>query len=153
MASKLAAARIASWSGVRTVIAKSTQDDVLQRAVAGAAGLGTTFHPHDRHLSARKLWIAFAAGATGLVTVDAGARDALINRGVSLLPAGVSSVQGEFEEGDNVEIAGPDGSVFARGMVTVSAAVARQVAGKRTSEIPSDVNPELVHRDDLVILP
>lgn len=153
MASKLAAARIASWSGVRTVIAKSSQDDVLQRAVAGAAGIGTTFHPHDRHLSARKLWIAFAAGAAGTLTVDAGARDALINRGVSLLPAGVVSVQGDFEEGDNVDIAGPDGVVFARGMVAVSASTARQVAGKRTSDLPGDVNPELVHRDDLVLLP
>lgn len=153
MASKLSAARIASWSGVRTVIAKSSQPDVLQRAVAGAEGVGTTFHPHDRKLSARKLWIAFAAAAEGTITVDAGARDALVNRGVSLLPAGIAQVSGEFEEGDNVDIAGPDGSVFARGMATVSAAVARSVAGKRTSDLPSDVNPEIVHRDDLVILP
>ena len=153
MASKLSAARIASWSGVRTVIAKSSQDDVLQRAVSGASGVGTTFHPHDRKLSARKLWIAFAAAAEGVITVDDGARNALVNRGVSLLPAGIAGVEGEFEEGDNVDIAGTDGAVFARGMATVSAQVARLVAGKRTSELPSDVHPEIVHRDDLVILP
>lgn len=153
MASKLAAARIASWSGVRTVIARSTQDTVLQRAVAGADGLGTTFHPHDRRLSARKLWIAFAAASDGTLVVDDGARNALINRGVSLLPAGVVSVSGDFDEGDNVDIAGPDGTVFARGMVTMSAATARSVAGRRTAELPSDVHAEVVHRDDLVILP
>ena len=153
MASKLSAARIASWSGVRTVIAKSSQDDVLERAAAGAAGIGTTFHPHDRKLSARKLWIAFAAATEGIITVDPGARDALVNRGVSLLPAGVVSVQGSFEEGDNVDISDLDGVVFARGMAAMSASTARSVAGKRTSELPSDVHPEIVHRDDLVILP
>lgn len=153
MASKLAAARIASWSGVRTVIARSGQDSVLQRAVAGDAGLGTTFHPHDRRLSARKLWIAFAAASEGVLIVDDGARNALVNRGVSLLPAGVVSVEGEFDEGDNVDIAGSDGVVFARGMVTMSSATARSVAGKRTSDLPSEVTPEIVHRDDLVILP
>ena len=153
MASKLSAARIASWSGVRTVIAKSSQNDVLERAAAGAAGIGTTFHPHDRKLSARKLWIAFAAATEGIITVDPGARDALVNRGVSLLPAGVVSVQGSFEEGDNVDISDLDGVVFARGMAAMSASTARSVAGKRTSELPSDVHPEIVHRDDLVILP
>ena len=70
-----------------------------------------------------------------------------------MLPAGVISVQGEFEDGDNVEIADPEGVVFARGMATVSASTAREVAGRRTSDLPSDMNPEIVHRDDLVILP
>lgn len=153
MASKLAAARIASWSGVRTVIAKSTQDNVLERAIVGDAGIGTTFHPHERRLPARKLWIAFAAASSGVLTVDEGARAALVNRAVSLLPAGVVAVQGNFEDGDNVDIVGPDGKVFARGMATMSASTARQVAGKRTSDLPTGVNPEIVHRDDLVILP
>jgi len=153
MASKLSAARIASWSGVRTVIAKSSLDNVLQRAVRGEPGIGTTFHERDRKLSARKLWIAFAAATDGRIVVDAGARDALVNRGVSLLPAGIVEVSGEFEDGDNVDIAGPDGAVFARGMVTVSASAARSVAGRRTTELPTDMAPEIVHRDDLVILP
>jgi glutamate 5-kinase len=153
MASKLSAARIASWSGVRAVIAKSSQEAVLRRAVDAVGGLGTTFHPHDRKLSARKLWLAFAASVEGAVTVDAGAKDALVTRGVSLLHAGVTAVAGEFDEGDNVDLRGPDGVVFARGVVTLPAGTARALAGKRTVDLPADVQHELVHRDDLVILP
>src|SRR5581483_2873276 len=89
MASKLAAAKIAAWSGVRAVIAAANRDDVLAGAVAGEAGIGTVVRPHDRRLPARKLWIAFAVGASGTVVVDEGARRALVERGTSLLPAGV----------------------------------------------------------------
>ena len=153
MASKLAAARIASWSGVRAVIAQADREGVLLDAVEGASGVGTTFHAMDRRLPARKLWIAFAAGTDGAVTVDAGARTALVTRGVSLLPAGITAVTGDFDEGDNVDIVGPDGTVFARGMATVAAGAVRAMAGKRTSDLPDDVPREVVHRDDLVILP
>jgi glutamate 5-kinase len=153
MASKLAAARIASWSGVRAVIAQADREGVLLDATEGVAGVGTTFHAMDRRLPARKLWIAFAAGTDGAVTVDAGARTALVSRGVSLLPAGITDVTGDFDEGDNVDIVGPDGLVFARGMAAVAAAAVRDMAGKRTSDLSGDAPHEVVHRDDLVILP
>lgn len=152
MASKLAAARIASWSGVRAVIAKADRDDVLISAVEGAPDVGTTFEPHDRQLSARKLWIAFASGVAGTVVVDGGARRALVERNTSLLPAGVTEVRGEFDEGDTIEVATATGEVVARGMVQVDASTARQVLGRRTIELPSDVPHEIVHRDDLVVL-
>ncbi len=152
MASKLAAARIASWSGVRTVIARASLPDVLIDAVSGT-GVGTTFRSHDRRLSARKLWIAFAAEVRGTITVDDGARHALTVRKTSLLPAGVRSVIGVFAEGDTVEIRGTDGAVFARGMVFTGAAELRSVAGRQTSELPDGMPHEVIHRDDLVVLP
>ena len=74
MASKLAAARIASWSGVRTVIADAQRENVLAQALSQERGAGTQFLPHDRQLSARKLWIAFAAHNAGVIIVDAGAK-------------------------------------------------------------------------------
>jgi len=153
MASKLAAARIASWSGVQAVIAKASRPNVLADAVAGVRGVGTTFRAHDRRLSARKLWIAFATGAAGTVVVDDGARRALIERGTSLLPAGIRFVQGAFDEGDAVDVAGPEGDVFARGMAAADAETLRGVAGRRTAELPPDVRHEAIHRDDLVVLP
>ena len=85
MASKLRAARIASFSGVRAVIAGSRRPDGLVDAVAGKPGVGTTVKPYDRRLSARKLWIGFAVDAAGTLVVDDGARTALIERGVSLV--------------------------------------------------------------------
>ncbi len=152
MASKLAAARIASWSGVRAVIARAARPGVLADAVEGAAGVGTTFEPHVRRLSARKLWIAFASAVNGTVRVDDGARRALVERNTSLLHAGVRHVTGEFEPGDTVEIVGDDGISFARGMVATDAAQARRSAGRRSIELDTDVARELVHRDDLVVL-
>ncbi len=151
MASKLTAARIASWSGVRTVIARAGRDGVLADAVNGA-GVGTTFAGHDRRLHARKLWIAFAADVKGAVVVDDGARRALLERGTSLLPAGVREVTGQFVEGDTVDVRGLDGEVFARGMVVSTAVELRGVVGRQTSELPDGMSDEVIHRDDLVVL-
>jgi glutamate 5-kinase len=153
MASKLAAARIAAWSGVRVIIAAADRPSVLADSVAGAAGVGTTFVPRSTRLSARKLWIAFAVGSAGTVVVDDGARAALIERGVSLLPAGVVTALGDFDSDSAVELAGPDGKVFAKGLTRHSASRVRLLAGRRTSDLPQDVTHEVVHRDDLVILP
>jgi glutamate 5-kinase len=151
MASKLAAARIASWSGVRTVIANAKRADVLADAVAGRAGIGTTFTAHDRNLTARKLWIAFAAQPAGNVVVDDGARAAIVSRGVSLLHAGVAGVQGDFVAGDAVEVLGTDGSLVARGLARVDSRAAAAAAGKKSSDLPEGTPSELVHRDDLIV--
>ena len=151
MASKLAAARIASWSGVRTVIARASRLEVLHDAMTGASGVGTTFAAHGRSLTARKLWIAFAAQPTGRVTVDDGARSVLVNRGVSLLNAGVVEVRGGFAAGDVVEIADSSGAVVARGLVRVDERQAAAAAGKKSSELADDIPAELVHRDDLIV--
>ncbi len=153
MSSKLAAARIASWSGVRAVIAAASRPHVLTDALAGVAGVGTSFQAHDRRLPARKLWIAFATAVDGQVVVDEGAHRALVERGTSLLPAGVVAVHGDFDEAGAVELVGPDGKVFARGLTAVDAVTLRSIAGRRTVDLPDDVAHEVVHRDDLVVLP
>ncbi|HEX8803094.1 MAG TPA: glutamate 5-kinase [Acidimicrobiales bacterium] len=153
MASKLAAAKIAAWSGVRAVIAHADRAHVLADAVEGVPGVGTVVVPRNRRLPARKLWIAFAVGSSGTVFVDEGARRALTERGVSLLPAGVTGVKGSFAVMDAVEIADPGGEVFAKGMCRLDAAGLREVAGLQTAELPEGVTHEVVHRDDLVVLP
>jgi glutamate 5-kinase len=153
MASKLTAAKIAAWSGVRAVIAHADRADVLVDAVEGVVGVGTIVVPRRRRLSARKLWIAFAVGSSGTVFVDDGARRALTERGVSLLPTGVAGVKGGFAAGDAVEIADPDGDVFAKGLCRLDAAGLREVAGLQTADLPEGISHEVVHRDDLVVLP
>jgi len=153
MASKLAAAKIAAWSGVQAVIAQASRVGVLEAAVAGKPGVGTVVRPKSRRLPARKLWIAFAVGASGTIVVDDGARSALLERGVSLLAAGVAGVKGSFEVDDAVEIAGADGIVFAKGLTRIGSVGLRAVAGKRTADLPEGVPHEVVHRDDLVVLP
>ena len=126
---------------------------MLADAVAGAAGVGTTLLPHDRDLPARKLWIAFAVGSAGTLVVDDGARRALERGGTSLLAAGVVDVQGSFDADDAVEIATPDGRVFAKGLVRVDAATAKDIAGRRSVDLPDGAPRYVVHSDDLVILP
>ena len=153
MASKLAAAKIAAWSGVRAVIASAEREGVLADALAGVPGIGTVVRAHDRRLPARKLWIAFALPSAGTVVVDAGAREALVDRGRSLLPAGVRAVVGAFEAGEAVEIASEEGGVFAKGLVRHPATTVGAWAGRRTADLPADLDHEIVHRDDLVVMP
>ena len=151
MASKLAAARIASWSGVTAVIASADAKSAVVSAINGEQ-LGTRFLPHDRQLSARKLWIAFAAEVEGTITIDDGARDALVHRGTSLLPAGVVAVSGVFNAGATVEILDTGGRVLARGMATMSSVNVSSSMGKRTADLIDVESVEVVHRDDLVVL-
>jgi glutamate 5-kinase len=153
MASKLAAAKIAAWSGVPVVIASAERPGVLQDAAAGTPGVGTFVKPRQAHLPARKLWIAFALAPAGTIIVDEGAKSALVRSGVSLLPAGVREVLGDFQPEDAVELAGPDGAVFAKGLVSHAAKDLARWSGWQSSDLPPDIPPEVVHRDDLVILP
>jgi len=152
MASKLAAAKIAAWSGVRVVIASADAPGVVVDAIEGRA-VGTQVQARRDRLSSRKLWIAFARGAAGRVIVDAGARDALTRSKRSLLPAGVRGVDGSFEPHDAVEVVTEDGVVFAKGLVRYSSTGLQSVAGKRTAELEDGASPEVIHRDDLVVLP
>ncbi len=152
MATKLAAAKIAAWSGVRAVIAAADAPGVVSDAIAGRA-VGTAFPPRAERLSSRKLWIAFALGASGRIVVDAGARRALCADQRSLLPAGVRGVEGSFDVDDAVEIIDDDGVPFAKGLVRYSSGGLREVAGRRTSELADGLPHEVVHRDDLVVLP
>lgn len=153
MASKLAAARIATWSGVETTIASAQRDDVLIRAAEGAPDVGTRFHARNRRLAARKLWIAFALPASGTITVDAGARSALTDSQRSLLPSGIVRVEGSFLAEDAVEVLDISGEVFAKGRSGWSSAEIAEHAGKQTSDLPEHLVHEVMHRDDMVVVP
>ena len=152
MASKLAAARLAAWCGVRAVIAAANRPGVVADAVRGTRGVGTTILPRDERLSARKAWIAFALPARGGVVVDEGCRRALEEREASLLPAGVVEITAAFGREDPIEIAAVDGSVIAKGITRLGSDRAPEWLGRRSADLPADLAGELVHRDDLVVL-
>jgi glutamate 5-kinase len=143
---------MATWSGVRTVIASADRPEVLTDAVSGVSGVGTVFLAQRRSLSARKRWIAFALRPAGRIVVDDGARRALVERGTSLLAAGVVEVAGGFGAEDAVEIATVDGVVFAKGITALPASRASEWVGRKSVELPPDLQGEVVHRDDLVVL-
>ena len=152
MASKLTAAKIAAWSGVSTLIAHADRDGVLTDAVAGLPGVGTLVRARDVRMPARKLWIAFAVVARGRIVVDAGARAAL-ERGKSLLAAGVREVVGTFDPGSPVEVVDTDGVVFAKGLVRHTASELSAVAGRRSDSLPPGAPNIVIHADDLVAIP
>ena len=148
MCSSDLAARMASWAGVRAVIAKASLPNVLIDAV-NDAGVGTTFLPSSRALPARKLWIGFASNVEGSVVVDDGAAKALIERGTSLLPAGITAVNGTFEDGAVIEVRNASGVAVARGIALIDSATLGDVKGRRTSDLPDRVAHEAVHRDEI----
>ena len=150
MASKIAAARIAAWSGVPCVIAGAAAADVVSRAVAGEA-VGTRVRPQPRRMPARKVWIAFAQAARGTVTIDAGAVRAICHDGRSLLPVGITAVAGEFETGDAIEILDSAGSLVGKGLAA-RPAVALRTAVSAPGERHAGGGELAVHRDDLVVL-
>ena len=152
MASKLAAARMASWSGVRTVIAAADRDNVLADAIAGIAGTGTAVPARQTHVAARKLWVGFAGVANGRITVDDGATSALSQSGGSLLTAGITEVEGAFGAGDAVDVSDLSGQVFAKGLIAFDSETAQEWKGSRTEDLAPGTSPVAIHRDDLVLL-
>ena len=141
MGSKIVAAQMAASAGIPTVIAGGLGADVLRPILAGEPK-GTRIRPREEGLPAFKLWLRFGKPVSGRLVVDAGARRALVEGGASLLAVGVTAVDGRFEAGDAVELAGPDGAVFAKGLAGADA----RVIGKRERGV------EAVHRDRLVLL-
>jgi glutamate 5-kinase len=147
MASKMEAAKIASASGVGVVIANARREGVLASILAGEP-VGTYVPARRGRGPSRKLWIAFTQTPRGVVVVDAGAKKALVDGGRSLLPAGVVSHRGAFALGDAIEVAGPDGVVFAKGLVNYASDEMDGVRGRSIRE----GGREIIHRDSLVIL-
>ena len=152
MVTKLVAARIAVGAGCRMAIANGRRLNPLKAIAEGAAC--SWFLPAATPLSARKRWIAGALKPIGALMVDAGALKALMG-GRSLLPAGVTSVEGEFERGDAVRVLSPDGREAARGLSAYSAADARRIMRHKSGEIEALLGyrgrDEMIHRDDLVL--
>ncbi len=155
MRSKLKAARAATAAGGAVVVANGSLDGVLDRVLAGD-DVGTLFLPHGAGLPAWKRWVGFTARPTGAFVLDAGAVDAVARQGKSLLPVGVRTVRGEFGKGAVVSLEGPDGAEVARGLTNYSSADAARVAGLKTGAVGGVLGvvtyPELVHRDNLVVL-
>jgi glutamate 5-kinase len=148
MASKLDAARIAASAGVPVLLAAA--EDVVP-ALAGRP-VGTAFPATTRRTAARLFWLRHATTPRGRLELDAGAVEAVVRRRKSLLPAGVTGVQGEFGAGDPVELVGPDGVAVARGLVAYDAAELPDLLGRSTRELDAEHRREVVHRDDLVLL-
>ena len=147
MASKIAAAWVATFSGVGVVVASA--DEASLERIAGGDRLGTYFHPHPTRASARRLWIAFAQPPQGTVIVDLGARKAVVEDKRSLLAVGVVDVKGAFASGDTVDVMVEGGDVFARGLVRYEAQELSDARGKPSAEL---AGREVIHRDQLVIL-
>jgi glutamate 5-kinase len=140
MRSKVLAAEVAAAAGIPTVIAAGAGASVLEPILAGEPR-GTRFAPGERTQSAFKLWLRFGKPVSGRLRVDAGARAALEQGGASLLAVGIERCEGRFEAGDGVEIVGPDGEPFAKGIASASSDELR----RRPRGL------EAVHRDRLVL--
>lgn len=154
MVTKLQAAKIATAAGIPMFLTSSSQPDILLAVLAGNA-VGTLFLPKPRPLRARQRWLAFHLRPCGRILVDEGAAKALVENGKSLLPAGVIGVEGDFAEGDLVQVVDGSGREVARGLVNYSAQDLRRIQGSRTKDIAAILGrkdyDEVIHRDNLVV--
>lgn len=154
MQTKLRAARLAARSGAHTVIAGGRIEQVLARLRAGER-IGTLLAPEQCRHAARKQWLAGHLQMRGTLVLDAGAVKAL-HQGRSLLPVGVTAVEGSFRRGEMVLCQGPDGREVARGLANYSALEAQRILGHASDEIERLLGyvdePELVHRDNMILL-
>ena len=152
MRSKTSAAEMANAAGIPAVICDGTADGTLKAAAAGEE-IGTRFHPHRERASSFKLWLRYAKPSHGTVRIDEGAAKVLREKGSSLLPVGITDVEGEFEAGDAVEVSA-DGRVIGKGIVNYSSIELRRIKGMRTDkvrELLPDASEEAVHRDYFVL--
>jgi glutamate 5-kinase len=151
---KLEAARSAARSGAATVVCNGSLRDGLTRLASGEL-LGTMVLPGER-LASKKHWLAFTSRTQGKLVLDDGAVRALLDRGRSLLPAGIVEVRGSFHMGDPVSCLDSDGRELARGLTAYGSDEARRIVGLTTNEIAGVLGysngDEVIHRNDLVVL-
>ena len=154
MRSKLEAAKKAGNYGIPTRLVGGGVRDVVERVIAGEE-LGTLFIARKR-LTRKKCWIAFAFKSKGRIGIDAGAQEALLHRGKSLLPSGIVQVEGDFSRGECVEVAAARDGVIARGIVNYSSSDIRKIKGAKSVEIEKKLGykytEEVIHRDNMVVL-
>jgi glutamate 5-kinase len=155
MASKLEAARIVTTAGENVIIASGRRMDVLTRIMAGEE-VGTLFLGNDKAISPFKRWLGFSAQVKGRIQLDDGARAAIIDKGRSLLSAGITGTQGEFQKGDAVALCDAEGHVVARGLTNYSSADVERIKGLKSEKIAQVLGrcpyEEVIHRDNLAIV-
>ena len=152
MVTKVEAAGIAGAAGIPTLLTRLPD---LSAALAGG-DVGTVFAPAAATRGSRKRWLAHATTARGRLLLDEGAVTAVTQRRTSLLPAGITGVEGAFAAGDPVDVCAPDGRVIARGLVNYAATELPRLLGRSTRDLARELGPayerEVIHRDDLVVL-
>jgi glutamate 5-kinase len=155
MSTKVQAAKRAARSGASTIIASGRETEVLAR-LAGGETIGTLLTAEQGSLAARKQWLADHVRLAGRLMLDEGAVRALVRDGKSLLPIGVVGISGNFGRGEVVGCVAPDGREIARGLVNYGAQDAARIVRRPSSEIEAVLGyvdePELIHRDNLVLL-
>ena len=155
MVTKIQAAKIVTFGQGGVVIANGFTPHVLAKIVEGEP-VGTFFVPRKKSVSSRKLWIAFGRMTRGTIFVDEGAKEAVISKGKSLLPAGITRCRGHFEPGDAVNIADKKGDIFAKGLTNFSSEEINKIKGLKSEEVSSilseDADEEVIHRDCLLVL-
>ena len=153
MVTKLDAAGIATEAGIPVVL---TSPAHATAAIAGEA-VGTYFHARPRRRSARELWLTHASEPKGRLTLDEGAVAAVTKRNASLLAAGIVTITGTFDAGETVDLVNLDGVVIARGLVNFDSAELPRLLGRNSRDLAAELGEgyerEVVHRDDLVVLP
>ncbi|CAN5550670.1 glutamate 5-kinase [soil metagenome] len=147
MATKIDAAQIATGAGIGVLL---TAAESISDGLAGIGG--TCFAPLGKRTASRLFWLRHATTPRGRLVLDPGAVAAVVHRRVSLLPAGITDVIGDFSAGDPVELADQDGVVRARGLVAFDSEDMPALLGRSTPDLPQELRREAVHRDDLIIL-
>ncbi|MFM1917052.1 MAG: hypothetical protein RJB01_567 [Actinomycetota bacterium] len=152
MTSKVDAARIATAAGIPTLVAAAAE----AAAALGPATVGTAFHPTGQRSTTRLLWLAHATTPSGSLVLDEGAVTAVVDRRMSLLPAGITEVRGSFIAGDPVDLVSQNGDTVARGLVNFDSSELPSLLGRSTRDLARERGPEyereVVHRDDLVLI-
>lgn len=155
MRSKIRAAKKVTSAGIPMVIASGIRDDILERLFSGE-NLGTFFEPSGDRLPNRKCWIAFYHKPKGILIIDEGAVDAILKKGKSLLPSGITGVEGEFGIGAPVALHDGQGNWLANGLVNYNAADVRKIMGLRTDRIKVELGQkpydEVIHRNNMTVL-
>jgi len=155
MESKIKAAKICSFSGIKTIIADSRRINVLDEILAGK-NVGTFFAPQTiKKVKSIKKWIAFGMRTKGAIIIDKGAEEAVLNKGKSILPVGVVKVSGKFNKGDTLKVFSMDNKLIAKGISNFSSDDILKIKGKNQKKILSEFNDamcsEVIHRDCLVV--
>ena len=155
MQTKLQAAKIAVSAGVMMVIAPGERENVI-RSVLDGEEIGTFFPAKESHLKVRKSWLAFGRQLSGELLVDDGCMKAMVERGSSLLAAGILAVEGEFQKGSTVRVLSKGGREVARGIVNYDSEKLARIIGHSTHEfstiLDGEIHEEVIHRDNMVLM-